>query len=595
MKLIQRPYQTEALEAARLAYDRGTTRQLHEMATGLGKTAGFAAFLPEQFPDLFRRRGDEGGLLFVAHRREILRQTYRAFHRMYPDVWMGIEMGDLHATGDEDIIFVSVDSLGRLMSNRVLKYGHRKFGIVVFDEAHHLKVDGTWDNVATFFGVGSDPDQHFKLRNGDPVLSILMTATPKRHDRLSLAPFADEIISRYDYAYGVRNGWLVDIRAFYLTGERQSREIELILRAFRDYGKGHQTLVFAPSVAESAEFAQTVNERHLGKAFHVDGTTDKNDRKKAVDDFLTGRINLLSNYGVFTEGTDLPNITLLIDANETESESLFRQKVGRLGRTHPSANVDSFDLASDRLEAIAASPKPFGIYVATFDPTKHPLSVYSVLTGDDRPIIAPGKAIIGEILDTIEYLEETKPEIPVADIRHLDDIEITLREANVWTRTIYNEKLQALSPLSWVVIDNTLALHVPVNPFSSKPADNVPVVVSFDPIRNENGQVDWWKKTVTLAGGWNPTLKRAVRKRELSSEMIPARLLQAQVASVDEYIHKKRPTHYSRLVRRSHSEPEPEQLRYLKNAGIKYRPDKLTAGTADLLIAEHRVRKALNR
>lgn len=595
----RRQYQTDTIYASRDAYNRGITRQMLELATGLGKTKGVAAQLPEVYPELFERSGDDGGLVFIVHRREIVKDTADVFRTFFPDRWVGVEMGEEHAVGDEDIIIVSVDSLGRLMSNRLYNYKHRKPGIVIFDEAHHLTVDGTWDNVATFFGVGSDPASRYKLRNGMSPLSILLTATPDRNDGKPLSPFVDPLdgkkdfrpLVKYDYKWGVDNGYLCDIVAYQLFAEGAEDDIDVILRAVRDYGRGHQTLVFAPSVGTSAELAETLRMRGIASAAHVDAFTEAEARRAAFDAYRAGEISVLTNFAVFTEGTDLPTTSLIIDGAPTESRPLAAQKIGRGSRTHPDARVDDYDTPEERKAAIAESPKPYSTYISTFDPTRHSLSVFAVLTGDPRAVHQDGKKVIGEIVDSIEFFETEKPAIPVRDIRSLDDIEMILKQANVWTRTVYNDRLHALSPLSWVAVGETLALYIPTNPWARRDVDQMPTVVSFSPVREAGGVVGW-EKTTTLSGGWNGKLRCPVKRRTVKTERV--RSLQRSVSDVDAFIKTKRSRDYARLVRRPNDPPEAEQLRYLKNAGISYEPAGLTAGTADLLINAHRCERVLN-
>ncbi|MBF9682927.1 DEAD/DEAH box helicase family protein, partial [Streptococcus pseudopneumoniae] len=73
------------------------------MATGLGKSVCFAETM---------RRWDvstQGKILLIAHRRELILQAIG--HAMRAGLSSGIEMADRHATGDEDVIVASVQSL----------------------------------------------------------------------------------------------------------------------------------------------------------------------------------------------------------------------------------------------------------------------------------------------------------------------------------------------------------------------------------------------------------------------------------------------------------------------------------------------------
>jgi len=274
MKL--RPYQRETHDSLREHYERGLNRLLVRLFTGAGKTSAIAAKLPETFPVLARY-----GVLFLSHRREILQQAYAVFEASYAGFkWCGIDMGEREATGLEDFVFGSFDALGRLTSNRILKYSRRYFGIVIVDEGHHATKEGTWDNVLNYFGVGSDKTQHIRLPGSNlKPLSVFLTATPQRHDGRPLHPFLDAVAADYDIRYAIREGWLTDIMAYRATFDAfdydkmsDAEQTDFIIKMWERYAKGMRTLVFARSVDQSALIAGTINKFFAGeghKAAHV--------------------------------------------------------------------------------------------------------------------------------------------------------------------------------------------------------------------------------------------------------------------------------------------------------------------------------------
>lgn len=84
---------------------------------------------------------------------------------------------------------------------------------------------------------------------------------------------------------------------------------------------------------------------------------DPEDRDSIIKRFLNGNLQILANVGVFTEGTDLPNVGVIVMARPTKSRSLFSQMIGRGTRPLPGL-VDSLASAEERRAAIAASAKP---------------------------------------------------------------------------------------------------------------------------------------------------------------------------------------------------------------------------------------------
>jgi len=158
-----RDYQQEALDTIEdLYWNHHINRQLVAWAVGLGKSSGCMMHLPQMLPEHVLNHG----FLFLAHRRKILLQAYNKFRRAYPDLWVGLEMGEYETVGLEDAVFMSVESVGRKYQTRINKYRDRKFGVVVADEGHHVRKDSTWDRILNFFGVGSDPQAHYTIPVG---------------------------------------------------------------------------------------------------------------------------------------------------------------------------------------------------------------------------------------------------------------------------------------------------------------------------------------------------------------------------------------------------------------------------------------------
>src|SRR4029078_8302340 len=58
-------------------------------------------------------------------------------------------------------------------------------------------------------------------------------------------------------------------------------------------------------------------------------------RAQALADFRAGRVQVLTNVGVLTEGFDDPGVSCVAMARPTRSEGLYAQCVGRGTRLHP--------------------------------------------------------------------------------------------------------------------------------------------------------------------------------------------------------------------------------------------------------------------
>lgn len=67
----------------------------------------------------------------------------------------------------------------------------------------------------------------------------------------------------------------------------------------------------------------------------VSGETKAKDRKRIIEDFKAGKIQVLANVGVLTTGFDYPELDTVVLARPTMSLALYYQMVGRAIRPHP--------------------------------------------------------------------------------------------------------------------------------------------------------------------------------------------------------------------------------------------------------------------
>ena len=65
------------------------------------------------------------------------------------------------------------------------------------------------------------------------------------------------------------------------------------------------------------------------RAAAITGETPAYERAKNIEDFKSGALNVLTNFGVLTAGFDAPNANAIIIARPTSSVVLYSQMVGR--------------------------------------------------------------------------------------------------------------------------------------------------------------------------------------------------------------------------------------------------------------------------
>ncbi|MGW7221889.1 sacsin N-terminal ATP-binding-like domain-containing protein [Streptomyces sp. NPDC054826] len=88
------------------------------------------------------------------------------------------------------------------------------------------------------------------------------------------------------------------------------------------------TLLFATSVDHAKYLAAMLNDQGVPSAA-VDSTTSTQDRRARIENFRNGRIRVLTNYGVLTQGFDAPATRVVVVARPVYSTNVYQQMIGR--------------------------------------------------------------------------------------------------------------------------------------------------------------------------------------------------------------------------------------------------------------------------
>jgi ATP-dependent helicase IRC3 len=301
-------------------------------------------------------------------------QAARHCELAYPDKKIETEMGPIHASGTADITIASVQSI--TSKDRLGKYDASQFKLVLVDEAHHI-VAPSYLRVL----------EHFGLRTKQPASPTLVgvSATFSRFDGVKLGAAIDQIVYHKDYVEMISDKWLsgvifttvessanlkqVKSGAFgdFQTGElskavNTEENNDLTIKTWRAKAQGRQsTLVFCVDVAHVVELTNRFRDIGLD-ARYVTGDTPKLERSAILDGFKNRDFPVLINCGVFTEGTDIPNIDCIVLARPTRSRNLLVQMIGRGMRLHPGKkDCHIIDLVSTLDTGIVTTPTLFGL------------------------------------------------------------------------------------------------------------------------------------------------------------------------------------------------------------------------------------------
>lgn len=230
---------------------------------------------------------------------------------------------------------------------------------VIIDEAHHATAS-SYTAVLGFFGIT------FGRANASPVPLLGLTATPYRganaeeNRRLagrfsgrllvpeSLGDDPIHILRQRRVLSQVDHRELHTGRTFNLTqnelerfeqlgqlpgsflrkvGEDTERNA-LLLKTILELPAEWPVLCFGCSVEHASALAVLLRRRGRTAAV-VTGSTRRATRRYLIDEFRTGRLQILCNFGVLTTGFDAPKIRAVVIARPTTSVVLYEQMIGR--------------------------------------------------------------------------------------------------------------------------------------------------------------------------------------------------------------------------------------------------------------------------
>lgn len=353
-----------------LSAARGVTRSAVVLATGGGKTVVMAYVIP-QLQALERSRKKT---LVLAHKEELVKQAALTISKINPDLNVQIDMLKKIPDQAADIVVGSVPTLVRM--SRLEKYDPLEFKLIVLDECHHATAS-SWMKILNYFGaLAADLEVHV----------VGFTATLERADGDSLGKVFDEIVYRRSLLTMVENKELCDVKfsaikvnmdlddvpvrygdyvASKLSGAVNRESINWqVAKAYLQLQKEHNfksTLVFCVDIEHCKTLCGVLQSNGVN-AQYVTGDTVRHERQAILQDFKEGKIQVLCNVLVFTEGTDIPNIDSMILARPTKSRPLLIQMIGRGLRLHQSKDFcHVIDMVGAGKLGVLSVPTLFGL------------------------------------------------------------------------------------------------------------------------------------------------------------------------------------------------------------------------------------------
>lgn len=354
MTFTLRDYQEQAIAELERRFAAGDTRVPMVLATGLGKTQIFTAYADKWLAENPGRR-----VLKIAHTDELISQAAKRALQVAPRRRIGIVKANQNETLAE-IIVSSRQTLASAKRREQIK----RVGLIIIDEAHHAVRTNTYGKILEHFGAFDD---------SSPVVVAGFTATLARSDKAKLSSVWQECTFTRDILFGIRNGYLLDVRGERITvpdfdmsnvrvraGDFSDSDLaEELERTFapeviaRDYlrlaelypDSDHATdswfkvrrgIAFWPLVDTAYHGAKAFDDQGIRSAV-VHGGTPKPERRELLQRFHLPlshpeAIDVMHNAMVLTEGFDEPTADVVVIARPTRSVPLYQQMVGRVLR-----------------------------------------------------------------------------------------------------------------------------------------------------------------------------------------------------------------------------------------------------------------------
>lgn len=296
------PYQQELIDKARESLAKGNKSVLIVSPAGSGKSIVIA--------EIARLAINKGGhVMFMVHRKELVEQIKETFLK------------------DEiDLSHTTIMTVGRI-KNRLGKLP--KPTLIITDETHH-SLAKTYQTIYEYY---SD------------VPKLGFSATPWRLSGKGLKDVYDDMVIGPSVKWLIDNHYLAPFKMYGFqadtsdlkkssTGDYTKKSMDDmtnkiihgdIIRNWKDKANGRKTIVYCHSIEFSKKVAQWFNDAGI-PAKHADSKTPAKERDEIMDKFREGKIKVLCNVDLVSEGFNVPDCSCVIMLRPTQSLVLYIQQ-----------------------------------------------------------------------------------------------------------------------------------------------------------------------------------------------------------------------------------------------------------------------------
>jgi len=324
-------YQSEHILQVLEAFQKQRSVML-QMPTGTGKTHVFCDIAKH-----FYKQG-KGRVLVLAHRNELIQQIKERMSKF--GISSGIIKSGHKIEENRQVQIASVQTLCR--RDKVLFLNN--ISLIIVDEAHHTPS-------STYVAIlDTYQREHTKL--------LGVTATPLRLDGKGFEKIFDNLICSHPFKWFIENSFLSPVRHYASDivklenvsvvksregyrdyDEKQAERYYLnktvmadIIDSYSRFGENKKAVVFAITIKHAEEISKRFNEAGYNSCV-ISSSTKPNERHLHLENFKKGKIQILVNVDIFSEGFDCPDIEVVQIVRPTKSLVKYLQMVGRVTRT----------------------------------------------------------------------------------------------------------------------------------------------------------------------------------------------------------------------------------------------------------------------
>lgn len=313
-------YQRKLVNGTRNALAQGNKGVLIVSPPGSGKSVVIA--------EIARLTVERGGhVLFFVHRQELVKQIKESFRKQ-----------------NVDLNHCTIMTVGKV-ANRLKTLP--KPNLIIVDESQHSRAK-TYRKIFDYYsdvprlGFTGSPWRLSGKGFKDIYSAMVQGPTTKwliEHHKL--APF-----TVYGYQLGDKSALKHSSTGDYTKQSMDDFTKSIIhgdiVKSWLKFAKDRKTIVYCHSTSFSKEVAQAFRNKNIN-AVHVDAKTPSNKREQIMDSFKQGKIKILCNVDLVSEGFNVPDCSCVVLLRPTESLVVYLQQSMRAMRYQPGKHAIIID------------------------------------------------------------------------------------------------------------------------------------------------------------------------------------------------------------------------------------------------------------